>query len=155
MDKERLKEALKESLNYSIFLIVISIIIFKGALEGTGSAISLYSFMNTYGIPKILVIVVFPMIVGMMSGLTVAFVGISFPILLYMLAPGGVPSISMISLAYLSGFIGVLFSPLHLCLIYSAEYFKANLTKVLRKLVAPLITLFIIGASYSLLLGTI
>ena len=108
--------------------------------------------MKTYGIPELLVIVLFPMIVGMISGLTVAFVGISFPILLYILAPGGAPYMPMIALAYLSGFIGVLFSPLHLCLIYSAEYFKADLAKVFKKLIYPLITLFIIGSVYSIFL---
>ena len=155
LERDRFMGALKESMNYSIFLILISILIFKQSLQDTGSATALYSFMKTYGIPEMLVVVLFPMIVGMISGLTVAFVGISFPIMLYILAPGGMPSISMIALAYLSGFIGVLFSPLHLCLIYSAEYFKANLAKVFRKLIYPLATLFAIGSAYSLFLGLI
>jgi integral membrane protein (TIGR00529 family) len=155
LKKEKFMEAVKESANYSIFFILLSILIFKAALSDTGSALDLYAFMHTYHIPEILVVMIFPMLVGIISGLTVAFVGISFPILLYILAPSGVPYIPMIALAYLSGFIGVLFSPLHLCLIYSAEYFKADLAKVFRKLIAPLTTLFIIGSLYSLFLSIV
>ncbi len=155
MDGKSLYEALKESANYSIFLILISVIIFNTALTDTGAASTLLSSLRSYGIPEIIVVIVFPMIVGMMSGLTVAFVGISFPMLLPALAPGGMTSISMVALAYLSGFIGVLFSPLHLCLIYSSEYFKADLSKVFKKLTAPLITLFTFGFIYSMSLGMI
>ena len=108
--------------------------------------------MNLHGIPEIVAVVALPMLVGIMSGITVAFVGISFPILLPILAPAGVVSPSMVALAYLSGFIGVLFSPLHLCLIFSAEYFKANLGGVYRKLYVPLMALFALGAGYSMLL---
>ncbi len=153
LNMEKLREALRESLNYGIFLIVIAVILYNAALEDTGVALALREFMRIHGIPEILVVIAFPMIVGMMSGLTVAFVGISFPMIMGMLAPGGVPSMPMISLAYLSGFIGVLFSPLHLCLVYSSKYFEADLTVVFRKLAVPLITLFVLGASYSALLS--
>ena len=152
LDAKKLKEALRESLNPNIFLIIIAIVIFKGSLELTGAVSALPAFMSMYGIPAIAVVVVLPMFVGIISGLTVAFVGISFPILLPMLAPGGFVSPAMLALAYLSGFIGVLLSPLHLCLIFSADYFKAELPKVYRRLYLPLLALFVLGAGYSMML---
>ncbi len=152
LDREKMGIALKESLNYGIFLIILAIIVFKGALEYTGAVEALPAFMSLHGIPEMLAVVVLPMLVGIMSGITVAFVGISFPILLPILVPGGVVSPPMVALAYLSGFIGVLFSPLHLCLVFSTEYFKADLGRVYRRLYIPLMTLFLLGAGYSMML---
>jgi hypothetical protein len=40
-------------------------------------------------------------------------------------------------LAYASGFCGVLLSPLHLCLVLTKDYFKAELRKVYGILLAP------------------
>ena len=42
-----------------------------------------------------------------------------------------------ILLAYVSGMIGLLLTPLHLCLILSADYFKAKLARVY-KYILPL-----------------
>ena len=149
MDVKGFFTALGESLNANIFFIILSIMVFEGCLQFTGAVGALPAFMQEEGIWPVLAVIFLPMIVGMMSGLTVAFVGISFPILLPMLMPAGVVDPSMLALAYLSGFIGVLFSPMHLCLIFSADYFKADMGKVYRRLALPLTTLFILGAFYA------
>jgi len=148
-------EALRESARADIFLIILAIMVFKGALENTDAVYALPEFMEMHGIPSVIAIILLPMIVGVMAGITVAFVGITFPILLPMLAPAGVVSPSMLALAYLSGFVGVLFSPMHLCLIFSTEYFKADMSKVYRKLAMPLLSLFVLGGIYAWVIGVI
>ena len=148
-------KALRESARMDIFLIILAIMVFKGALENTDAVYALPEFMEMHGIPSVIAIILLPMIVGVMAGITVAFVGITFPILLPMLAPAGVVSPSMLALAYLAGFVGVLFSPMHLCLIFSTEYFKADMSKVYRKLAVPLTSLFALGTIYSLLIKII
>jgi len=40
-------------------------------------------------------------------------------------------------LAYVGGFTGVLLSPIHLCLIVTIQYFKANFKKIYRILLLP------------------
>jgi hypothetical protein len=82
-------------------------------------------------IPLLPVICLLPFITGMLTGLTVGFVGGTFPLLISM--TGG-PSLASMSIAFAAGFIGVLLSPVHLCLILTKEYFKADLwvfTKIL------------------------
>jgi len=45
--------------------------------------------------------------------------------------------LSKVQLAYTAGFIGVILSPVHLCLILSAAYYKADLNRVFRLLYIP------------------
>ncbi len=147
--------ALEDSVRADIFFIILAIMVFKGALEYTDGVSALPISMKLHGIPPIIAVMVLPLVVGVMSGLTVAFVGITFPILLPMLMPGGVVSPSMLALAYLSGFVGVLFSPMHLCLVFSTEYFGADMSKVYRKLAMPLLSLFVLGGLYAWVIGVV
>jgi hypothetical protein len=45
--------------------------------------------------------------------------------------------LSKVQLVYAFGLIGVIYSPVHLCLVLSTEYFKADLAKVLRRFHLP------------------
>ena len=51
-------------------------------------------------------------------------------------------------LALVSGFVGVLLSPLHLCLLMSNEYFHTTLGRVYRYLVIPCAALLVAACSY-------
>ena len=148
-------EALEDSLKPDIFFIILAIMVFKGSLDSTDAIYALQTSMQIHGIPPVLAVIFLPMIVGAMAGITVAFVGITFPIILPMLMPAGSVSPSMLALAYLSGFVGVLFSPMHLCLIFSTEYFRADMSKVYRKLAMPLLSLFILGGMYAWFIGVL
>ena len=54
---------------------------------------------------------------------------------------------SYILLAYLSGYLGMMLFPSHLCLILTNEYFHSDLRKVYRKLAIPVILLALLGLS--------
>ena len=69
-------------------------------------------------------------------GLTIAFVGITFPILMPLMG-GAPPSLGLLALAFGSGFAGVMLSPVHLCLVLSGEYFNADMAKVYQRLWLP------------------
>ena len=65
-------------------------------------------------------------------------VGIAFPILLPIIGVKN-PDLTYAMLAYAGGVSGYLLSPLHLCLIVSCAYFKADFIKVWRMLILPVI----------------
>jgi hypothetical protein len=44
--------------------------------------------------------------------------------------------------AYVSGFVGILLSPAHLCLALTADYFKADLREVYKILIWPVGVVF-------------
>jgi hypothetical protein len=95
-----------------------------------------------------------PLIVGLISGLPIAFVGTCFPILISTLSATGALYLKLpwILLAFVSGFVGSLLAPTHLCLILSNEYFHAPWPKAYGHLLLPCGLLLAGGTAYFFLL---
>jgi integral membrane protein (TIGR00529 family) len=135
----------------SMVYMVASILIFKGILEDSQAVDAVSSELLVWGIPLTVVAVALPMLVGLVSGITIAFVGTTFPILISLIHAS--PANHALLLPYLilglvSGFVGVLFSPLHVCLLLSNEYFETSLDQVYRHLLVPCLAMLIAALSY-------
>jgi hypothetical protein len=80
------------------------------------------------GIPVVAVIVLVPMIAGFVTGVAVGFAGVSFPLVFGLL--GESPSMAVLAgttmLAYSSGYVGMMLSPIHVCFVVTNEYFKVD-----------------------------
>jgi integral membrane protein (TIGR00529 family) len=104
--------------------VIFGAMIFRQVLE-TSSAVKVASeAFATLGIPVPVVIFVVPMIAGLLTGLAVGAFAIGFPIVLPLVGPDLVTS-GYGLLAYTGGFVGLMLSPLHLCLALTREYFLA------------------------------
>jgi len=92
--------------------------------------------------------------VGLITGITIAFVGSSFPIVIPLIASldAGANIYPYIMLAMVFGFSGVLLSPVHLCLILSNQYFESSMESVYRHLWKPCVYLMAAGFGYFYLL---
>jgi hypothetical protein len=101
-------------------------------------------------IPLIPIAMLLPFIVGLVGGITIAFVGATFPILVSLVNSLGQNDLMLpyMMLALVCGFAGVLVSPLHLCLVLSNEYFETNLVAVYRCLRVPVLALVAGGILY-------
>ncbi len=101
----------------------------------------------TLGIPLIPVIILIPFISGIVTGVAFAFVGASFPLVFALIGTdAGFNVIAATTvLAYVSGYIGMIFSPVHICLVITSEYFKTSLFKVYPYLIGPSLIVFIFG----------
>ncbi|BBA69547.1 DUF401 family protein [Geobacter sulfurreducens] len=128
--------SLRESISLKAMTLVFGIMIFQETLRLTGALDGISRFFAESGLPTVLIITVIPFLAGTMTGLTVAFVGITFPILMPLMG-GNAPSLGLLSLAFGSGFAGVMISPVHLCLVLTREYFGADMTKVYHRLWIP------------------
>jgi len=140
-------EVVKQALQPKIIFLLFSVMYFKKLLEVTGAVEALPRVILELDLPIIAVIVITPFLVGLMTGISFAYVGMTFPLLAPFFG-----SFDKIALAYLSGYMGMLFSPVHLCLVFSAEYYKADLGKVYRAMLIPGLLLFILGVLYISLL---
>jgi len=137
------KEVLKHALQPKIVFLLLSVMYFKKLLEVIGAVEALPKIILELNLSIMAVIILTPFLVGLMTGISFAYVGVTFPLL----APF-FTSFDKIALAYLSGYMGMLFSPVHLCLVFSAEYYKADLGKVYKTMLIPGFVLFILGALY-------
>ncbi len=138
-----LRITLRESVSMNMILMVVGIMVFKGMLDASGAIEALPAFFNKSGLPAGAVFFALPFIVGLLTGLTVGFVGATFPIITAM--TGGSPDPGVVTFAFASGFAGVMLSPTHLCLVLTLRYFKADIAGTYRLLYLPVVLVFLAG----------
>jgi len=133
-----------------IIYMVASILIFQGILQDSRAAEAVSAEFVRWQIPLFSIAIILPMLVGLVCGITIAFVGTTFPILISLILSlgQGDSMLAYMMLAIVSGFAGVLFSPLHLCLMLSNRYFNASLSAVYRYLLIPCCGLMLSACIY-------
>ena len=132
--------AMFQNFPWSIMIDVAGILIFKTAITQGGVLQPVVDFMISQNMPVILLGLVLAFFIALVSGLTSAFVGVSFPLILPLLSLASLEK--AIPLLYIGGYLGIIFSPTHLCLILSCRYFKTDIEKVYRLLLWPSILVF-------------
>ena len=107
--------------------------------------------LDNWGIPIIALIMIIPFVSGLTTGITVGFAGASIPIAISLLGhnPSLVQILSTVSLAFSFGFMGVMMSPVHICLIVTNEHFKTSLAKSLTSLLPLIATMLFFALIYS------
>lgn len=107
------------------------------------------------GIPVWTVIMVIPYISGMVTGLAIGFVGASFPIVISLLGknPELGTLLSATVLAYGCGYMGMILSPVHICLVVTNEYFQTRLSQSLVSLLKPVAAMLVGIVTYYLIVA--
>ena len=133
-----------------MLFMVAGIFVFKGILQDSGAVNQIGREFIQWHIPLISIAILMPFIVGVSSGITIAFVGATFPILISLVQTmdQGPLIIPYLILATVSGYTGVLVSPLHLCMLLSNQYFETDLMSFYRLLLFPLFALVLSGCLY-------
>ncbi len=116
--------------NIEILLAVGASLWYKNMLISSGLGEAAVKELLDSSIPAYLIILLLPLFAGIMTGIQVAAIGVSMPIVIGIAGLSALPMVSVAVLAYASAFMGVMLSPIHFCLILSKEYFRANYTKV-------------------------
>ncbi len=133
-----LKKAFEPRLLYMIF----SAIFLRFVLEGSGGTEQLLSTFQSLGLNITQIAIIFPFMIGFLTGVSIAHVAIALPVIVSLSDPAGVLNTAV--LAIISGYIGQMLSPVHLCLLMSVEHFKADFFRTYRKLLLPEALLFAI-----------
>jgi integral membrane protein (TIGR00529 family) len=134
-----------------MLLLIISVQIFSAVLKcpldhvGNNIVSGMRDEFVSAGIPVFLIIIMVPLISGLVTGVAFGFVGASFPIVFALIAPDPAPGTVAAAtvLAYSSGYIGMMISPLHVCLAVTCQYFGARMAGVYRYLAGPLLLIFL------------
>lgn len=135
--RPELAKALKYGLDLKIMFFLYAVMLYKATIESADVAGAVFLDMQAIGLPIVVILTALPFLIAFITGNSMAFVGITFPLLVpYIASPTGFNSYALL-LAYTSGIVGLLLTPLHLCLILSAEYFKASLAKIYKYLLLP------------------
>jgi hypothetical protein len=133
--------------------VVASIFIFKDTMQAAGVIRELSELAG--GTTALVVsATLLPYLVGLVSGITLAYVGATFPLLTGLLAQAGLQdqTAAYVMLSIFSGFTGIMSSPMHICFVLSCQYFKVDIGGTWRKLVMPCVLLISSGIVYFILL---
>ncbi|HUU09467.1 MAG TPA: DUF401 family protein [Phycisphaerae bacterium] len=137
-------------------VVLVAIIRIYGALiesrlaDGASLVEAMRGEMNQWGIPVLAMMMLLPFIAGITTGVCIGFVGASFPIVVSLL--GEDPSLGQVlaatTLAFGFGYMGMMLSPVHVCLIVTNEHFRTPLPRSLRGLLAPAAAVLAVVTAY-------
>ena len=139
----------KKNFSWEIVFLIWGIMIFKEILAAGGAMNSVAKELSQMGMPPIVLMMSLPFTLGMITGYANALIGVGFPILLPFFQ-ANIPSFPYIMLAYVSGFVAVFLSPMHVCLVMTQEFFQADMKKVYRLLIPPVAIFFLTGVAVAL-----
>jgi integral membrane protein (TIGR00529 family) len=121
-----------------ILLTIFGVMVFKHMLEFSGMVGVASDELQAANINLVYVVAALPFLAGLITGVAVGFTGASFPFVVGLLnaAGSGLHPMSTLALAYGFGYMGMMLSPVHLCLLVTRDYFDSSIYGVYRH-VAP------------------
>lgn len=127
---KEIARALRHGFAIDVLVMISGTMLFKFAMENSGAVTHLSRYFTVSGVPMPSILFALPFIAGLLTGLTVGFIGSTFPLIISL--TGG-SQLNQLTFAFASGFAGVLLSPVHLCLVLTREYFKADIWGIYKK----------------------
>ncbi|MCJ7551851.1 MAG: DUF401 family protein [Anaerolineae bacterium] len=112
---------------WKTILVIFGALSFRLVLENCGAVATVSEELTRLNVPLPLVAFAVPFIGGLFTGLMAAAYSIGFPIVIPLIvSQGGAVAPAWAAWLLAGGFLGVMLSPMHLCLSLTREYFKAN-----------------------------
>ncbi len=145
---------------WSLTLLVLLVRVYGAFMEadlpdGTALVTRFRGELEDFRIPIVLVLVLVPFVCGLTTGIAIGFVGASFPVVMGVVGPDPSTSrlIQAVVIAYASGYLGMLLSPVHVCLIVTNQHFTTRLSGSIWRLAVPAAAMFLLVSVYCILLG--
>jgi len=138
------KKIIKNDIDPGVVILIAAIMIFKRILQVSGGIEIILEVFAKLGVHPFIVLFSIPFFIGMMTGLSTAALGIGLPVLLPIIIKGEV-NLYYAMFAFTGSFVGVMISPMHLCLVVTKNYFKADIGKIYKMLILPLTIITLIA----------
>ncbi len=140
-----IKESILNKRVYSLLFLIIGVMAFKEILQHSGALVGIRENFTELNMPLAIMVALLPLVSGIVTGVTIGFVGPSFPVIVELVRAGGAEGgiLPYAVLAYGFGFIGVMLSPVHLCFILTRDFFRTDMAKIYKRLFLPCLTVLI------------
>jgi integral membrane protein (TIGR00529 family) len=124
---------LRRHIPWKTVTLIFSALIFREVLETSGAVEGVSQALTDLNIPLLIVVFAVSFIPGLLTGLVAAAYSIGFPIALpLVLVDGGTIAPGWIAWMLTGGYMGVMCSPMHMCLALTRVYFKAEWKSIYR-----------------------
>ncbi|HDS58880.1 MAG TPA: DUF401 family protein [Thermoplasmatales archaeon] len=137
---------LKRGLSPSLAVAVLGIMLYRNMAYASGVTEAVAHYLQQASIPALLIIPLLSFAIGVLTAHNMA----AIPLLYSMLAPMIDGDVALVSLLYISSFMGYLISPLHLCVVVSYDYFKPHLGALYKLMLPPAALLTILAVLLAL-----
>jgi len=139
-------QLIRKGFSASIGLAVFSIMLYKNVANVSGVAEIVAKYLQHTSMPAIIIIPILSFSIGILTAHNMAAIALTYP----MLYPIMGNDIRLVSLLYISSFMGYLISPLHLCVVVSYEYFKPKFVELYKLMLPPALLVVIIAVIFSI-----
>ena len=139
-----IKEIIKKNIDWGVITLIVGIMFFQRMLQVSGGVEMIPAMFAKLKIPVFMVLFSIPFFIGVLTGLNFATLGISIPVLIPIIVQGEV-NLYYAMLAFTGNFVGVMISPMHLCLVVTKNHFKANMGRIYKILIPPLIIIILVA----------
>ena len=124
---------LRRHIPWKTVVLIFSALIFREVLENSGAVKAVSQALTDLNIPLFIVVFAASFIPGLLTGLVAAAYSIGFPLALpLVLADGGPIAPAWVAWLIAGGYLGVMCSPMHMCLALTRIYFKAEWKSIYR-----------------------
>jgi len=130
----RVGEILLRRIPWRAVVVVFGAMVFRQVLDSTGAVKALSTVLTGMQVPAWALLFLIPFAAGLLTGLGTGAFSIGFPIIFPFLSHNP-PSAGEVAWVWSGGFLGVMLSPMHLCLALTHDYFGARWGGIYRRLV--------------------
>ena len=135
----------RHHIRWNTVAVILGAMVFRRVLEETGAVAAASEALTQMNVPVTVPVFAVPFFAGLLSGLGTAAFAIGFPIVLPLIAQSPV-DMGLAAWAWAGGFLGVMVSPVHLCLALTRVYFQAEWGPVYRRILPASLLVALMGA---------
>jgi len=132
------KKIIKNDIDLGVVILIAGIMIFQRMLQVSGGVEVIPEVFAKLGVHPFIILFSIPFFIALSTGISSAAIGIGLPILLPIIVQGEA-NLYYAMLAFTGSFMGVMLSPVHLCLVVTRNYFKSDLNQIYKMLILPLL----------------
>jgi integral membrane protein (TIGR00529 family) len=125
---------------------VFGIMLYRDMAYASGVTEVVADYLQQTAVPALIIIPLLSFVIGMLTAHNMA----AIPLLYSMLGPLIGEDVHLVSLLYISSFMGYLISPLHLCVVVSYDYFKPRFGTLYKLMLPPAILVTLVAVLLSL-----
>jgi integral membrane protein (TIGR00529 family) len=137
--RKEVREGLKFALSFKILAVVIAVTMFTQYVYDSKAALALYNFMLARNIPALPLCFLITFIIGVTTAGEYVYTGTAFPLLSEIIGTSSNIKDIFLLMSYTGGYLGVMLSPVHLCLVLTLEYYKARYSGIYKYLVPAVV----------------
>jgi len=125
------------NIRWETLLLLLFVFWYKNFITESNLSNNFVENLTNWGISPWWIIMISPIIIGLITGITQAGFAVTMPIALSFVEAGAISLVPVAITTYFFSVLGVLLSPVHLCLLLTSKYFEVEMFNVIRRITIP------------------